>query len=256
MTITTMPSGATVPPGTETSFGSFHEHSGPYLRWDSWLIIGLLALAQAVDAIMGKTVWDSIAGDAEWISWSMAIGLTVIAALAAFLAGKERGLGHDERARLSTAGWFTLGLVMAALRITEPFLEGQSFDWSDAAMAAAILALYLLAGIGIIYTSSELHQPKRMQLAAAQRKERSVARRLHRAEGEFTRVHDTLAAMDDRKEVLETEYDAALAELKAHEDELKARARLEVAAMLQRPEATSLYREPHWPAEPPAPAAA
>ena len=68
-------------------------------------------------------------------------GLTVIAALAAFLAGKERGLGHDERARLSTAGWFTLGLVMAALRITEPFLEGQSFDWSDAAMAAAILAL-------------------------------------------------------------------------------------------------------------------
>lgn len=240
---------------TRPTSGRFHEHAGPYLHKASWLIICLLAAAQAVDAIMGKTVWDILAGDAEWISWTIAIGLTVIAALAAFLAGRELGRGHQRRYEVSRAGWLALGLIMAALRIAEPFLTRMPFNWGDVAMATAILGLYLLAGMGIIFTSSEMHNPKLMQLASAGRESRRIARKLHPAEGRLTRVHDALAAMADHRQALETEYEAALAELRALEDDLKARARLEIAVALRRPEATGVYRQETWPATAGSPAA-
>ena len=248
MTRTTNP-GTTVLPTTLPPVATFRVDAGPYTRrFFGWVTIGVLTIIQFVDAIIGKSVWDSIAGDAEWVSWLIAIGVTGVASLAAFHAGHELGLGHKKRFQVSVSLWLALGLAMAALRTVEPLLTpGGKLNPSDAAVAGIILGLYLLAGTGIIVTASEMHNPKLRQLASARRAVHRTERKLNRAEGQLARVNDTLLLMPDHKQVLKTEYKAALDKLEAQEAELKARARLEIAVVLGRADATSVYRQETWP---------
>lgn len=213
-------------------------------------LILIAVAAQSADVMLAKKVFNLTIGDAEWVSWMVAIALTAAAAISSAATAIAKELGNRAGYVFAMTVWLGLGVALALIRVAEPVLTGgkaSQINIGGAAMAVLILVLYLGAGHVIQLAIGEMFRPALMEEKATRRNKEKVARRLHNAEGELTQAESTLTGYAASKQRLADELTEHLAEVDANAAELKQRARQEVAAVLKRADATSLYRQPTWP---------
>lgn len=248
MTVTPIPT----PAPAETSRGKFHEDAGPYRGWAGWGTVSLATAVNSIDALLAKGTFDVAVRDLEAVSWMLAVFVTIAASMLAFGAGKELRKGNKIRLAISAGWWALLGLAMATVRFAPPLLEGYPPEPGEMLIAGFMLVVYGGAGWKLMQAGNEMHNPMLTQFRQANRAERRAAKRLAKLEAEYARVNGVLADWPDRDEKLAEAANDLKEQAATASTELKQRARLEVAAILERVEGTSVYRQETWPEPPPA----
>lgn len=247
MTTVTHPhEGARPPQPGHPAVARFFQRYGP-------LLIAVGVAAQSADVMLAKQVFNLTMGDAEWASWMVAVSLTAAAAISSMATAIANRLEHRTGHTIAMVIWLALGVALALIRIAEPILtggKGNHINIGGAAMAVLIFVLYLGAGHVIQLSVGEMFQPALMEEKSTRRHKEKVARRLHTKEGELTQAESILTGYARSRAHLASELTEQIAEVAANATELKQRARLELAAVMKRPEATGVYRQATWP-EPP-----
>lgn len=247
---------ATAPAPQTTTRSEFHEDAGPYASRGQWIVLAVMGAIKAADLLLAKDTFDRAAMDTDLVSWFIALGVAGAAIFLAFSAGQQLRLKHKVAFWASAGAWFALGIGMMLLRFAPVLSGAEDGDLESALMGVFILFLYLGAGTKIMITAHEMTNPMRRQLLSAQRAEARASKRLEKLEAKLARVNNTLANWSERETALETTATKLKAEASDRGTELKHRARLEVAAILGRVEATGVYRQDLWPRGAHAPATA
>ncbi len=167
---------ATLRPATSATT----ESSGHAMAWSNpplstskgvsaWARFGVpvvILLGAVLDAALLKPVFDLILDTGEWESWGIAIVLSVVAAVAQFVAGRitrgHRGNGRPGwpvSAALIVVVWLIVGIGVAIARLVKSQIAvavqvgatatstSQAVEPPEFVAAGLFLALYLLVGI-------------------------------------------------------------------------------------------------------------
>ena len=210
------------------------------------LLLGVFALGG--DILFGKSLFDHAANQSEAGSWVIAISVTLASTLGAIAAGNHLRHGKRTGFRVFAALWLATGLTIAGLRGSLSVLTDDPETLAgDLVVAAAMFAVYLVAGADIIVQASKLADRRYLSLWGSRFELRQASRRLATIEAEAARTDEVLARLARDRERLDDEVRVENEELDAMGGTLKQRARLRVALHLGDPSATSLYRADTWP---------
>ena len=210
------------------------------------LLLGVFALGG--DILFGKALFDVAANQGETGSWVIAISVTLASTLGAVAAGTQLRNARRTGFWVFGALWLATGLTIAALRGSLwVFTDDPESRAGDFVIAAAMLAVYLVAGADIIVQSSKLADRRYLALWGSRFEMWVAARRLATLEAQATRTDEVLARLGRDCEQLDDEVRVENEWLDAIGETLKQRARLRVALHLSDPAATSLYRAGTWP---------
>lgn len=226
---------------------------GPLLPVVAFVLLLVGIVAQFVDVMLAKNVFDIVVNQSESLSWFVAIGLTLTAAVLMVSVGialRHGGRRHRLAAGALASVWLFLGLALAYLRMREGSLLGDADEPADGAIALAMFVLYLAAGLDIAYHSHALHDSDRESAIGGTVRVRRLDRALHPLEAMVTRVRETIEGWPRVLERLDETYLDELARIGHHESELKAMARDRLTLGLEDPTRASLvYRLPHEPSD-------
>lgn len=222
------------------------------------LAVGAILVGSFADTIAFKTALDLLLHAAEWQSWVMAVGATLLALVAAAhlgMEGKAYRRGDQDASGLQVIAcllvWVLLGATLVYVRWTTPFAPSgtggfgataAAQDGLRLAHAGAVFfgALYLISGVGMALVATRLTNPAyralRRSEAACERQEAVVAR----LRGEADRARNSVAHHSGEYDRDLARRDSARAERQALGADAANYARVLMAQLMRDPRKTGV----------------
>lgn len=239
--------------GAEAPVGIWRDPLGRHVPVTGVLLLVLGAILQAVDTWLLKQAMDVLLDDTETMSLIIATAIGLGSFVAAVGTGMAIRSQHKNWAVLGLVSWAALGGTVAYIRwnMSAITYDGLNTPMSNHALGALMLALFVAAGVMIMYDMQKLHNRARTQLRAAERRMARCHRRLAELTPLLARLRREVALRRLREEATEHQYLDRKAANAEFAGELRELARLEILRQLgDESEAGLVLTPPRTPAQP------
>lgn len=221
------------------------------------LALVVLLIVAAVDLIMFKTTLNLVLGEREFLSWMVAVGVTLAALASAVYAGQQvrtaRASGVRGWAPLLFVAWALIGVALVYLRIKGGVLTpvGAAYEGTettansetgaaDSLVAVVLAVLYTATGVlafveGYLFTNPAASAYRRVK-KQFEEKSAEVTTGINRV----VRLNENTTVHQHDLDNIEKQRLSARAAREALAAELKDHARVQIALNLGDPEATGV----------------
>jgi hypothetical protein len=240
---------ATSPPAP---VGIWHEPLGRHVPICGVLLLILGAVLQAVDTWLLKQAMDVLLDDTVTMSLIIATAI----GLGSFVAAVGTGIAIRTRHRnwtvVGLVSWVALGGTVAYIRwnMSSITFNGLTTPMSNHALGALMLALFVAAGVMIMYDMQKLYNRARGQVRISTWLIARYNRRLATLQALANRLRREVALRDMRVEAIEHHFFDRKADNAEFAAELRDLARLEILRQLGDEGESGLVYAPHRPRTP------
>jgi len=227
--------------------GTWHEPLGRHVPITGILLLVLGAVLQTVDTWLLKQTMDLLLDDTETMSLIIATAIGLGSFTAAVGTGIAIRARHGHWIVVGLLSWAALGGTVAYIRwnmstITYDVLNKPK---GNHVLGALMLALFVAAGVMVMYDMQKLYNRARGQVRAAERRITRYHRRLAKLEPLWNRLRREVALRRLREEATDYQYLAHKDDNKRFAAELRELARLEILRQVGDESESGLVNTPH-----------
>jgi hypothetical protein len=239
--------GISVPRIERPGAGIWRDPLGRYLPISGLLLLLLGAVLQGVDTWLVKQAMDVLIDDTQMMSFLIATAIGLGSFVAAVGTGMAIRAQHRAWATVGLVSWAALGLTVMCIRweMSAITRDGLTTPGSDHALAALMLALFVAAGIMVMYDMQKIYNRARGQARASGWRIAYLNRRLAALEPLANRLRREVALRTLRVEAIEHRFFNRKADNAEFAAELRDLARLEILRQLGDENESGLVYAPH-----------
>ena len=233
--------------------GIWREPLGRHVPITGILLLILGAALQAVDTWLLKQAMDVLLDDTETMSLIIATAIGLGSFVAAVGTGIAIRTHHRNWTVAGLVSWAALGLVVGYIRwnMSAITFDGLNTPMSNHVLGALMLALFVAAGVMVMYDMQKLYNRARGQARTAGRRISRYDRRLAKLEPLHGRLQREVALRQLREQATELQLRARQADHERFAAELREQARLEILRQVGDESESGLLNTPHRiPAQP------
>jgi hypothetical protein len=227
--------------------GIWHEPLGRYLPVSGLLLLLLGAMLQAVDTWLVKQAMDILIDDTQAMSLIIATAIGLGSFVAAVGTGMAIRARHRIWAVVGLLSWAALGATVMYIRWRMSTItgDGLSTPMRDHALAGLMVALFVAAGVMLMYDMQKLYNRARGQVRASGWRIAYYERRLAALVPLANRLRREVVLRDVRVEAIEHRYFDRKADNSEFAAELRDLARVEILRLLGDESESGLVYTPH-----------
>jgi hypothetical protein len=225
--------------------GIWHEPLGRHVPITAVLLLILGALLQGVDTWLVKRALDVALNDTETMSLiiATAIGLgSFVSAVGTGIAIRTR---HRNWAIAGLLSWAALGMTVLYMRWNMYAINPLSPPVSNHVLGTLMLALFVAAGVMVMYDMQKLYNRARGQVRSSEWRIAYYHRRLAKLAPLANRLRREVALRDVRVEAIEHHYFDRKGDNAAFAAELRDLARTEILRQLGDESESGIVNAPH-----------
>lgn len=227
--------------------GIWHEPLGRHVPITAVLLLILGALLQAVDTWLLKQALDVLLDDTETMSLIIATAI----GLGSFVAAVGTGIAIRTRHRNWTiaglVSWAAIGMTVMYIRwnMSAITFDGLNTPMGNHVLGALMLALFVAAGVMVMYDMQKLYNRARGQVRSSEWRIAYYHKRLAKLVPLANRLRREVALRRVRVEAIEHHYFDRKADNAEFATELRELARLEILRQLGDESEIGLVHAPH-----------
>jgi hypothetical protein len=227
--------------------GIWHEPLGRHITITGVLLLLFGALLQAVDTWLLKQGMDVLLDDTVTMSLIIATAIGLGSFVAAVGTGIAIRAHHRNWAAVGLVSWAALGVTVAYIRwnLSTITYDGLNTPMSNHALGALMLALFVAAGVMIMYDMQKLYNRARGQVRMSGWLVSRHSRRLASLQALANRLRREVALRDLRVKAIEQRYFDRKDDNAEFAAELRDLARLEILRHLGDESESGLVYAPH-----------